>query len=447
MKTRLITLTGNSRAGTTLTEVLMSMMILSIGVLSLASLFPIGILSSVRATQLTHAVTLKNNADARIALDPGLVVDPDRNHDPLNGPGQATGKPVRYIVDPLGSIMLSNVVDSNGDGLIAQFEDFNGNGQLDPGEDLNGNGVLDGNEIPPLWTEDTNGNGQLDAGEDGNGNGVLDAVYRYNALYNTLALAEELAALPDSWTELAAGPPLGFVDRITVKVDSATDVVPTYLTPNSASPQLPLRIMLVDPANGQSHASLIDISNQLPKTIKWYRRLPIPIAVATTMVTDIRVQQRELKYSYLLSVRRDATGSSETDVVVFFRRTFSHLDEAVYSCDCEDLNNNNNLDPGEDLDGDTFLDGGFRQGVSAINIRFPSTANPAPLFRSGGYLLDAENLRWYRINSIEELPTGGYADQKTVRLTLQQPIVEASSQTNCAAMIPAIIQVFSLGDR
>ena len=49
MTMRLLAVTPENRTGATLTEVLMSMMILSIGVLSLAAMFPIGILSSVRA--------------------------------------------------------------------------------------------------------------------------------------------------------------------------------------------------------------------------------------------------------------------------------------------------------------------------------------------------------------------------------------------------------------
>ena len=107
MTMRLLAVTPENRTGATLTEVLMSMMILSIGVLSLAAMFPIGILSSVRATQLTHSVTLKNNVASQIDLDPGIVLDPDRNHNELNGTG------FDYIIDPIGSLRLS---DANSDG-------------------------------------------------------------------------------------------------------------------------------------------------------------------------------------------------------------------------------------------------------------------------------------------------------------------------------------------
>ena len=56
------------RPGTTLTEVLMSILIMSIGVVTLATLFPIAILRSVQATQLTNATILRYDAEAIIDL-------------------------------------------------------------------------------------------------------------------------------------------------------------------------------------------------------------------------------------------------------------------------------------------------------------------------------------------------------------------------------------------
>ena len=52
------------RSGVTLTEVLMSLMIMSIGISAVAVLFPISVLRSVQATQLTNAAILKRNAQA-----------------------------------------------------------------------------------------------------------------------------------------------------------------------------------------------------------------------------------------------------------------------------------------------------------------------------------------------------------------------------------------------
>jgi prepilin-type N-terminal cleavage/methylation domain-containing protein len=68
-------------AGVTLTEVLMSLMIMSIGISSVMVLFPISVLRSAQSTQLTNAAILKYNAETQIRQNPRLVFDPDGNYD------------------------------------------------------------------------------------------------------------------------------------------------------------------------------------------------------------------------------------------------------------------------------------------------------------------------------------------------------------------------------
>ena len=88
------------RTGVTLTEVLMSLMIMSIGVSAVAVLFPISTLRSIQANQLTHGAIVKYNVEALLQTAPGLIFDPD-NDGNLREHFQA---PVdrNYIVDPLG---------------------------------------------------------------------------------------------------------------------------------------------------------------------------------------------------------------------------------------------------------------------------------------------------------------------------------------------------------
>lgn len=61
------------RSGATLTEVLMSLLIMSVGVISVFSLYPIAVLRSIQATQLTHSKVLLGNAEAEILGDPALI--------------------------------------------------------------------------------------------------------------------------------------------------------------------------------------------------------------------------------------------------------------------------------------------------------------------------------------------------------------------------------------
>jgi len=387
MTMRLLTATPENRTGSTLTEVLMSMMILSIGVLSLAAMFPIGILSSVRATQLTHAVTLRNNVASRIDLDPGLILDPDRNHNEFNGTG------FDYIVDPIGSVRLA---DANSDGYINPQNEW----------------------VRPFGWFDQNGDGQATQNE--------YVCQRYHSGYNTSVSAEVLASLPDSWTELAAGPPqvAGFPDRHRVNIDPATDLTAVggiALTNLSQGPQVPLRVMLVDPRDGQSHTSPINqVSGQ---TIKWNRQMPMTPAKAMQQINEIRVQQQELKYTCLLTVRRENSGAAAVDVVVFLRRSFILDDERSV--------------------GSTT---GFLPGSQTIRVTIP--VNSPVTYRTGGYILDATNLRWYQIAAVTELS----ATER--EFTLQQTIVEFALPTNNpngpngrgAILMPHVVQVFHLGD-
>ena len=65
------------RRGATLTEVLMSLMIMSIGVVSLATLFPISAARVLEASNLTNATVLRFNAEGVIDSFPGIIHQPD----------------------------------------------------------------------------------------------------------------------------------------------------------------------------------------------------------------------------------------------------------------------------------------------------------------------------------------------------------------------------------
>jgi hypothetical protein len=76
----------------------MSMLILSIGVICLATLFPVGMLNSVRASKLTRATMLRNNCDAMLDILPHLVHDPDLDGNVLEHNNRI------YAVDPFGFV-------------------------------------------------------------------------------------------------------------------------------------------------------------------------------------------------------------------------------------------------------------------------------------------------------------------------------------------------------
>src|SRR5690606_29731618 len=62
-----------SRSGATLVEVLMSLLIMSIGIVSVFTLFPLSIVSSIRATQLTHGRILRDNISELVHTAPDIL--------------------------------------------------------------------------------------------------------------------------------------------------------------------------------------------------------------------------------------------------------------------------------------------------------------------------------------------------------------------------------------
>lgn len=78
----------NLRTGVTLAEVLVSLGIMSLGVVLLATLFPLSVLRTIQATQLTHATITRYNVEATIDAFPQLL--------------NASGGESRFVVDPAG---------------------------------------------------------------------------------------------------------------------------------------------------------------------------------------------------------------------------------------------------------------------------------------------------------------------------------------------------------
>lgn len=225
-----------NRLGATLIEVTISLLIMAIGIISLASLFPLSVLRSVRGNQLTMGTNHRYNAEAMIDIYPEIVHDPDSDNDYSEHLGTA------YVFDPLGATMeplpstpgtlgsltryaagLSAVqsaapstpsadfVCTSGDTFTQRFDEiataqtthqvtlptltagavpnltdtrlvlFNANDTMSQVRPLFG--IVGNNAI---WNEDTDSDGAVDAGEDVNGNGVLDVSGPLPATFGTV---------------------------------------------------------------------------------------------------------------------------------------------------------------------------------------------------------------------------------------------------------------------
>ncbi len=100
------------RVGTTLTEVLMSLMIMSIGIVGVATLFPIATMRTLEANKQTVSTVARFNAEPAIDTfvdglgRPALVHDPDGTWPPPAGPDATPYNGIafrgkNYFVDPM----------------------------------------------------------------------------------------------------------------------------------------------------------------------------------------------------------------------------------------------------------------------------------------------------------------------------------------------------------
>src|SRR5271168_3738690 len=96
------------RRGVTLAETLVSILIMSIGVILLSTLLPISILRTAQATQLTQAVMLRNNAESAVESNLGII-----NNSQICG-YQGTG-----ILDPLGYSLVGSGATSASFGSLS----------------------------------------------------------------------------------------------------------------------------------------------------------------------------------------------------------------------------------------------------------------------------------------------------------------------------------------
>ena len=151
-KARLTNVLSTARAGATLSDALIALLVMSIGIVSLASLFPVAVLKTAKANQLTVATGIRYNAEEFTKLYPAALLNPDPRD--RNGPmGVPDGNPQEYnlarpfLLDPLA---------------------------LTVGRQLGG---------PPI--------GMF---------GMAGLIPRYDAGFDTIAEADSVFASGDSWT-------------------------------------------------------------------------------------------------------------------------------------------------------------------------------------------------------------------------------------------------------
>lgn len=268
------------RQGATLIEILMAILVMGLGVVSIATLFPASVLRSINATKLTNATLLRHNAESIIDIDPdNWIHDPEKIGTVKIGTVEkGTINGGNYFVDPLGYYLVDNIDVVN---------------------------VVDEK------VKRVGGTGPR----------------RFPGIAMDSSHANRLVRLPDSWPELlSAG-----VDTFDATSVTLVDVDLSEIESGS-------RIVLIDETGHRG--AVRDISNTIPitgSTVQFTNALPTGF-----VPFDARILTRDPKvhFTWLLTVRNSggaglptngtATRSAEVDVVVFFNRVPSLQDEAIW---------------------------------------------------------------------------------------------------------------------
>jgi hypothetical protein len=356
-------------------EILIAIMVMGIGLISVITLFPISVLRSAQATNLTNATALRYNAEAQLDVTRNIVHLPNFSNPPVFPYNQLV--PVipgnfesafwfqggvfsgRYLVDPLGAYTYATE---------------------SPNNTYSFGGIL---PVPGLYR------------------------FEANLLVGNLAGAQALCSLPDSFIHQTDGV-VTAVAGANLTMDNTADLsgVPFGLGVS--------RIIAIDITGKFSFTR--DITGIAGQTITMSSALP-----AGFTATNAKIEAYEQgRYTYLLGVRKDALGKAQVDVVVFFRRSFLPAEEIALAV-AEDLV----FDPG----GRTYQVDATNYITAGVNERF---------WRKGGFLFDVGNVRWYRIQEIVDNTTGLPANTIRIRLEDKpvEPIVAAAFLKNIVDVYP-----------
>ena len=405
---------GSPPAGVTLTEVLMSLMIMSIGVSAVAVLFPISTLRSIQANQLTHAAIVKYNVEALLQSAPELLFDPDGN-----GNRQEHFRTLamrNYVVDPLG--FYTHIADGN-NGYASMF----GNDGTSPAGTLmrfgGGLRAMDGytilHPLDPLFV---------------NPPPLYAAALRLSALAISNqgdGWLTDFDTVPVTLIRNPAGAVIGVQLPAPPELDLSQQFTSELIVPGTApsnyliqDPEL-YRVVLYSGDGKRSQAFPLTRIDAATNQVFWsedtdadgngdhdfdvsggfggtggmdspadIRALPVEFydpVLLDYSVSRVLLQSRRMNdFSWLLTVRRRSDGFvRNVDIVVQFNNGVAAETERLFEAS-------------------------FVKGTNVIGIRFPYriTAGDVtePVFRKGKFVLDAQNARWYRIQDYKQRPLG-----------------------------------------
>lgn len=373
-----------SRSGATLTEVLMAILVMSIGVVSVATLFPMSLKRAVQATQLTNATILRNNAEGIIDAFPDLIHDPDGDSNYIEHFQRRSTR--RYIVDPLGADAFQGTV------FAPRFGNFVG-----------ASGSLEAVQSPVRWAPTSSR--ELFHSQD-------SWVTEYDGIANFTTPRRTFTLLDDE----------GFGLQEILNVVNDLD-----------------RFRLVFFSISKRSAEVWEFNATTLNAATTGTSITLPFSLPDSgefgSQVIVRFERLERRYSWFLTVRKNARGYASVDLVVVFRRPFRQSDESVYTAQFI-KGGQADSDPSDSID-----DSVEPNEIANVNLNqyVDEFDEPAKVNR-GSFIFDVGNVRWYRVQAIEETATDG-----VVNIFLENDIIENSSAG--VIFMPRVVEVFPLGNK
>jgi hypothetical protein len=333
------------RSGATLTEVLMAIFVMSIGVVSVVTLFPLAILRAVHATQLTNSKVLEENIEEFICSNRWMLrCSPvDRQLDPTNATDNSYINSA-CVIDPLGEQFLPNFSTR-----------FGNQGAAAPGFAIRRISPYQQFTPAPSYLSPPVITAAMAA--------TLNSNWSNTA---RLSMDQTVCALPDSWVTLA--------DDLPESVTGSAVTFNSNIDMGASSGQVRLTLISQDRTR-----SVTRMGTAAGQTFTKNTTEPnIPAGFSIANVGRAVIETNESRYSWIITCPAPANAPPAASCAVFFRRSFNAEEEFIYQA--------------------ASSAAPFTLGSPTVTIEW--TANdPVPLLREGNYVFDAENAFWYRIRS------------------------------------------------
>jgi hypothetical protein len=392
-----------SPAGLTLVEVLMSMLVAGIGVLSVIVLLPLSFVRAIQATNLTNGTILRFNAESLSDITPSLLLrwQPGQAYSNTtpNASSVAGGLPGDIVLVPSIPTFGFRCTVTGTSGLTI------------PNPFNTGIPTIDGGVtwtpfpnpptafvIDPLGWNSFGSPLQTNFGNNGASPPAVDplGIPRFNGQLTSTGLAALMARLPDSWVEQGRGAVTAFTTN-TATISGPDLSAVGFTTPAAPGASIPVmsRVVLLDPVGKSSETRIITGVNAATGVVTWGGGTADPLA-AGFAPTLARVETQDTRYTWMLTVHPNApaaTGGPSWNVTatIFFNRPLVSSDEQVY--------------PATGADG----------AQSPFTVTYPAGAKPQ-FVKKGGFVFDCYFGRWYRIVNVVNDPTAAntldvYVDQ------------------------------------